>query len=974
MIRLNRWGVIHAAALLLAAGTGWAQTTTAPATQPAESSTKPAANVIDQAEVAFFAGKYAEAISLAEAKLDDPVEQTAAAVIVARAHRMTGKYDQAVAVLEKLADQSAEDADWQVAMARALERLGRYEDVLAHAGRARTIAPDDPRGILLQGRTLETLGRYDEALEAYRGIEAILRDDSFTRNPAALVAMGQILDRYGMLTGERASRQAQNILHNYFQDAYKKVRKGYWPAHIAAGAFLLSKHKAGGAGQEFSLALKAQKNLPEAWAGLAAVDLNRWKFEDCLGKADKALAINPNLADAHLAKAACYMQWRKFDKVPPIVEKVLAVNPNHPEALALMAAAYIRMGEDAKAEPFAKRFEKVNPHGSLLAVTIGNWLVAGRQFDQARGYLDRAVELQPKLAEPYASLGQLYMQTGEEAQAIKVLDKAHEIDDFREDVLNYLQVARRLVSDEFLVRQTEHFIIKVNAEHDAVLLDQVAEFMEEVYDEVTSDYNYRPDRKIIVEVLPNQEQFSARISGRAWIPTIGACTGPVIAIAAPNKIRGQLGLHNWGEVLRHEFAHTVTLGATGNRIPHWFTEACAVWQQKDKRATKYVQALVNATRADGLLKVKDMDWSFIRPRKPGERMLAYCQSEWMLDYIIRTRGFETVHRMLAGFRDGKTQAEVFDEVLGMGESQFDEAFAKWAAEQVAAWGFPAEPLPKLAETSKAYKANAEDPNVLARHALALMYAGKGDRAMKVATAALEKNPSQIDALRVLANMQLKKGLLNAAIETANRLEALDPTTQTAPRILARCYLAKKDYPEAIRALHLQQQRSPMDHFSYKQLAKLYIQLGRVRDALPQLIYLHRHTLRDPSYARQAAEIYRTLGEYEAAEKFFREILRINPYESSAYAGLATLLLRQGEFDRARKAAEALTLLEPDSARSWSYLAMVEFRSGQQGGDVARLKQAREAALRSQQLDPAGQGKAILQYVDAAIESLDNSSP
>lgn len=704
------------------------------------------------------------------------------------------------------------------------------------------------------------------------------------------------------------------------------------------------------------------------------MDLSRWKFENCLKKADKALSINPHLADAWLAKAACYMQWRKFEKVPPLVEKVLAVNPNHPEALALMAAAHVRMGQDAQARPFAERFAKVNPRGALLELTVGNWLVAGRQFDQAKGHLDRAVELQPNLAEPYASLGQMYMQTGDEAKAIEVLEKAHQIDDFREDVLNYLQIARRLVSDEFLVRQTEHFIIKVNAEHDAVLLDQVADFMEEVYDEVTSDYNHKPAGKIIVEVLPNQKQFSARISGRAWIPTIGACTGPVIAIAAPNKIRGQLGLHNWGEVLRHEFAHSVTLGATGNRIPHWFTEACAVWQQKDKRATKYVKALVNATRGGQLLKVKDMDWSFIRPRRRGERMLAYCQSEWILDYIIRTRGFETVHRMLAGFRDGKSQAEVFDEVLGMSEPAFDKAFAAWAREQVAAWGFSADPLPKLAETGKAYKANRDDPDVLARHALALMYAGKIDRAMKVATEALEKNPTQIDALRVLGNGQLKKGLLNAAIETARRIEALDPTTRTAPRILARCYLAKKDYPEAIQTLHLLQQRSPMDHFSYEQLAKLYVQLGRVRDALPHLIYLHRHTMRDPSYARQAAEIYRTLGEYEAAEKFFREILRINPYESSAYAGLATLLLRQGEFDRARKAAEAMTLLEPDSARSWSYLAMVEFRSGQQGGDIARLRQAREAARRAEQLDPGGQGGQILQYVDAAIESLDNSSP
>jgi predicted acetyltransferase len=45
-----------------------------------------------------------------------------------------------------------------------------------------------------------------------------------------------------------------------------------------------------------------------------------------------------------------------------------------------------------------------------------------------------------------------------------------------------------------------------------VLLDQVSEYLESIYPEVTRDFGHQPVRKTIVEFFPKHEQFSARIS------------------------------------------------------------------------------------------------------------------------------------------------------------------------------------------------------------------------------------------------------------------------------------------------------------------------------------------------------------------------------------------------------------------------------------------------------------------------------
>jgi tetratricopeptide (TPR) repeat protein len=916
-------------------------------------------------------GKYDQAEAGARKLLEGGEQPVSSAVLLAEALAVRGEYDQAVEVLRSVSAQGDEVAEWHVTLAERLESKGLYDQALAHAVRACRLRPAWAVPLWVRGRLLETLGRREDAIECYASMSAVIDSGAYRHDARALVALGHVLNRHSILTAKRASEQARNILHNYFQEAYQRVDKTYWPAHVAAGMLLLQKHHPKTALKEFQLAAKINPRIPEVHIGVASALLSQWKFEDCLKQTDKALAINPNHPDALLIKAACYMQWRKYDDVAPLIDKVLETNPNHLDALSLYAALHVREDRPGKAEAFAKRVEEVNDAYPVLPLTVAEWLSAARQFDQAEDYYKRAIAIDDTQAESYAGLGKLYMQTGQENLARGALRRAHELDDYRADVINYLKVLDRL--ENFAVKETEHFIIKVDPERDRILLDQVAAYMEEIHPEICGDFGHEPEGKTIIEIMPTQEQFGVRIAGRGWVPTVGACTGRVIALAAPNP-DNPLGTHNWATVLRHEYTHTVTLSATGNRIPHWFTEACAVWQQPDRRNYRAVQLLVAAVRHDRLFPISELDWGFIRPKRPTDRSQAYAQSEWTMEYIIEHKGFPAVSAMLEAYRDGKDQEEIFNDLVGMTQEAFDAEFKTWARKQVRKWGFDPDPAPDLVQARQKAKETPEDDDALANLAVSLLAHNQAARAEKQALAALKIDAENARALGVMSLLKLKAKDYDEAIDYARRLDEAEASSVTAARVRAKAYIAKRKWMQAIAALEQLQVRQPLDPYSYERLAKFYRQFGRPAEALRNLVELHRRTMKDPKYARQIAEIYRSMDQGEMALQYFREVTYINPYEASCYQAMAEIHFWADRLDEAIESVESLCMVQPRSARAWTYMAKVRLTAGRSRKDLDELTRAKQAAEKALDLEPEGPGRLLLEAIEAEMQRIEARAP
>ncbi|MFB3890826.1 MAG: tetratricopeptide repeat protein [Phycisphaerae bacterium] len=952
-------------------------TSSAPATKPAPTTAK--ADTLDACHDLYAKGDYSAAVDgYKKLAAKSPL---GAAIGMAEALAIEGKYKEAIEALKAVEGEGAKDAAWHVLMYELTSAVGKYDEALDHATKAHEMKPDWAPAIFAHGQALEVVGRKEEAKAVYKSIDKVIRTDAYRRDPRSLVALGQIMDRDVVLGGKKASNQAENILQNYLQEAYMNVDKKYWPANVAAGMYLLSNHRPNQAIAEFKLAEALNKKIPDVFVGYGVAALSQFQFEAVLKLSDQALAINPNHVEAMLLKATCMMQWRKFDEVEGVLKKALEVNPNHLEALSLMAALHTRLGHGDKAKPYIEAVHKINRNYAGLYTAIGDWLVAGRQFKQAEPNYIKATELAPELAEPWAGLGLMYMQTGDEAKASVALKKAHDIDDFREDVVNYYNLVEKILDPaKYAVKETEHFIVKVDTERDSVLLDQVSDYMESIYKEICGDYDYELKDKTLIEIFPSGPQFSVRVSGKGWVPTVGASTGNVIALAAPGKDVANSMTYNWSVVLRHEYTHSVTLAATQNRIPHWFTEACAVSQQPDKTAYNYVRLLVQAVRTNTLIPVKDLDWGFIRPKTPAQRQQAYAQSEWILEYINVKKGYHpTVANMLKAFNAGKTQAEVIKDIFGTTEEQFDKDFAEWAKAWVKdEWHFDPNPPPDAQKAVAEADARPNDAAALSEAAIALASIGQLPRAQQYAQKALDIDPNSTKALAAMASALAAAKKNDEAIGMAKRLEDLDHSSIYAPRVMAQCYMEKRSWAETILALETYKQRQPLDPYSYENLARIYKELGQPAKALPNLLELHRRTMNKPDYARQIADIYRSLNQDDEALRFYRETLYIDPYETSTYEAMASINLRKAAksetpadkdkyFKEALRQADHINMVDPELADSWNKTAMVQYKIGKATGDKKLLEKARESAKKSIEKDAEGQGKQILEMIEEALK-------
>ena len=997
-LRQLAWaGCVLMLACLLAAGAIQGQSqpasSPAPATQAASAPAR-GGDGLTRARGLFMKGQYALSADQARALLVDPPQAVGASVLLSRAQAAQGNYADALASLEQSKSVATEDPDWHLARSEALALVGRYEEALAAANEARKFAPAWAPAILAHGELLELLGRKKDALAVYLTMERVVADGAYRNDPRTLVALGRILERLTVLAGRRASQQAANILDNYLKKA-ADVDKTYWPAHVAVGEFLLAKHRSGEASRYLQMALQINGQIPEALVALGSMALEDWRFEACMQLAERALKVNPVHAGALALKASCLMQWRKFDQVAPVLEKALGANGNDLHALSLMAALHLRRYLPDQARAFEERVAKINPTCEQLPLTVGAWLAAARQYEQAEAYLKKAVELAPESAASWTELGLMYMQAGQEDLARAALDKAYALDDFRADVVNYVNLLKRM--EKFHAKETPHFIVRVDGEHDEVLLEQVSAYMESIYGAICSEHGYEPKGKTIIEIFPTDLQFGLRITGRGWIGTVGACTGRVIAMVAPKKEGTNYGTHNWAAVLRHEFTHTVTLEATRNRIPHWLTEACAVRQQPDRRSYDALRVLATATRSGKLVPVGQLDWAFQRPKRMGDRELAYAQSEWLLEYLIETRGFGVLGKMLAGFREGKTQSQVFQDALATTEGKLDTDFQAWAKRAVGAWGLPAEQPVAFEQAHKAAQAKPQDAAaqadlaqawwVRAREKLAVAQAaekaGQRDaaaamrqpaqealqKAQTAARAAMKLQPANAKALGVLAQVLAADKKYDEALEAAHALEQADPDSLVAPRVVAQCALRTGQASDAVRALELLKLRTPMDPFSYTELAKIYIQLGEPGKALPDLIELHRRSLHSGLYAREVATIYRSLGKDDQALEYYRQITYIDPYEVSAYESMASIHRDAERYDQAVQALQAVCALQPNSPDAWTKMAMMRYQAGRTRKDKGELARATEAADKALTLDPECQAKTVKEYIHAAVEEL-----
>ena len=106
--------------------------------------------------------------------------------------------------------------------------------------------------------------------------------------------------------------------------------------------------------------------------------------------------------------------------------------------------------------------------------------------------------------------------------------------------------------------------------------------LDEAYDSLAARYRFRPQTPIRLELYPQHADFSVRTVGLAGLGALGVSFGTCSRWT--RRRRGNAGEFNWGSTAWHELAHAFTLGASGHRVPRWFSEGLSVLEERRARA------------------------------------------------------------------------------------------------------------------------------------------------------------------------------------------------------------------------------------------------------------------------------------------------------------------------------------------------------------------------------------------------------
>jgi len=189
-------------------------------------------------------------------------------------------------------------------------------------------------------------------------------------------------------------------------------------------------------------------------------------------------------------------------------------------------------------------------------------------------------------------------------------------------------------------------------------------------------------------------------------------------------------------------------------------------------------------------------------------------------------------------------------------------------------------------------------------------------AAQSAVAALPNDPRILEASGVALEAA---GETNQAIETYNKLAALQPQSPQPLLRLAGLYVRQKDMNKAIDALRRAQKLAPNARDLVPQLAQVYLAANRPDDALKEARELQKS---EPKFAGGYAlegDILMSQKKFAQAEKPYREALKLEPKADAVAIRLHRTLAEGGKAGEAEAFAKSWIAENPKSLAMRLYL-------------------------------------------------------
>lgn len=925
---------------------------------------------LDDARRLWQTGKYEEALEAynaiaRELAEEDDAGRSQLAIGRAAALASTGKTSEAIEVL-KSAVADAEEASLQAdALAQLAEvefARGLWDDARSHAEAALEAEPDHLLGRWVQARLFEAVGEPEKAdwrwfIEMYNARRGEIEQDA-----DALVLIGQAAEKYywANARGENLASGLNDVINQIYEAALQ-VDERCWQAAWREGLLFLNGYREGDARKELNRALLINPSAVEVIVALGRADLQGYKLADGRRKVEDAIEINPSYGPAYTLLADLNISDERFEDALEAAENAVAQNPKDEEALGRLAAAHRLLINPIGTAAAEAKALAINAKPATFYAALGERLADRRKYHSAERAFLQAIAADPERADSRIGLGMLYMQIGREPEAQALFTAAFEADPFNVRADNMMKVLKRLAGYETI--ETEHFRVLVKPDQDELLGKYMAEFLELAYPDLVERFGYATPGKTTIEIMEDHQWFSGRTTALPFIPTVGACTGKVVALASPKTTKQPF---NWSRVMVHEVTHVITLQQTDFNIPHWYTEALAVESEGTPRPQEWNKMLLKRVPARKLLNLDNINLGFIRPDQPEDRQMAYCQAQLYARYMLKRFGDDALIKMLAAYRRGLTTEKAIAACFEVDKQDFEAGYLEYLDEVIQTIRTRVEDEEEtftFTQIQQQLKAKPDDPDLNARMAYE-HFARRDLRAARpFADKALEHRENHPLASYVKARLLVSIGDSGSALEVLR--PALDPDhpNERVVDLLAELEMKDGNLDEAARLYELARQDDPHHSKWIAGLARVHLRQGDREALLNDLAMLADNDADDLDVRRTLADQHLARGDFEESARWATECLYIDVYAPDLHVTLADAHAGLKDFDKAIEEYRVALTLEPkEPADIQVKLAKALNESGQADEAKATLEvilkddpgHPEAKALRAE-LEPAGGG-------------------
>lgn len=627
-------------------------------------------------------------------------------------------------------------------------------------------------------------------------------------------------------------------------DAATKARPKDVEVRVRWGLLFLERFNRAEAAQLFEEALLTKADYAPALLALAQVASESYD-KKAVELAEKALAADPKLIEARELLARLAVEDTNFARAITEADKAIAASPDALDAMAIRAA--IQLIEEKPADEWFAKIRARNPAYGEAWSTVGELLVLNRRYEDGIASFREAVRIKPTLWEARSRLGINLMRLGREVEAREHLELCYTNGYRNAATVNTLRLMDSYKNFETF--KTERSIVRLHRKESEVLRPYVEGEMQRIMTAFDKKYGFKMDRPIQLELYPDHEDFAVRTMGMPGLGALGVTFGDVVAMDSPSGRKA--GSFHWASTLWHEMSHVYSLTLTKFRVPRWFTEGLAVYEETAAApdwGDRLDMPSILAIRDKKLLPVATLDRGFIRPAYPAQVVVSYFQAGRVCTYISQKWGYPKLIEILRGYGEKKTTPQVFEQVLSIKTEDFDKEFLTWIEAQnkdlvkgFADWNERFKVLQKdtLAKNFDEVLKNGPALRDLypdfveplnPYECLYRAHTDKGDK--KAAKAELERysrmggrDPA---TLKVLATLQEEFGEKKAAAATLNRLNYIYPVQdEELHRRLGTLWFDQGNVEGAIREFRAALALKPVDPATaHYNLAKAYNAYGK----------------------------------------------------------------------------------------------------------------------------------------------------